>query len=94
MCSRSCILRSGDTHDTRPDVWLGDPPRNIDELVFDPLSKTGAELLCDVFSKRHELGSTLVTSNLPFDKWSDRSQPISIAARFASAYLQNSTATA
>ena len=41
----------------------------IDELGFVPLSKTGAELLFEVFSQRYERGSTLVTSNLPFDEW-------------------------
>ena len=40
----------------------------IDELGFVPLSKTGAELLFDVFSHRHERGATLVTANLPFDE--------------------------
>ena len=39
----------------------------IDELGFVPLSKIGAELLFEVFSQRYERGSTLVTSNLPFD---------------------------
>ncbi len=43
----------------------------IDELGFVPLSKTGAELLFEVFSLRYERGSTLVTSNLPFDEWTD-----------------------
>jgi DNA replication protein DnaC len=28
---------------------------------------TGAELLFDVFSQRYERGSTIVTSNLPFE---------------------------
>ena len=32
----------------------------IDELGFVPLSKTGAELLFEVFSQRYEGGSTLV----------------------------------
>ena len=41
----------------------------IDELGFVPLSKTGAELLFEVFSQRYERGSTLVTTNLPFDEW-------------------------
>ena len=36
-----------------------------------PLSKTGAELLFEVFSQRYEGGSTLVTSNLPFDEWTE-----------------------
>src|SRR3974390_2954466 len=41
----------------------------IDELGYVPLSPTGAELLFEVFSQRYERGSTLVTSNLPFDEW-------------------------
>jgi DNA replication protein DnaC len=43
----------------------------IDELGFVPLSKSGAELLFEVFSLRYERGSTLVTSNLPFDEWTE-----------------------
>ena len=43
----------------------------IDELGFVPLSKTGAELLFEVFSHRYEQGSVLVTSNLPFDEWTE-----------------------
>jgi DNA replication protein DnaC len=34
-----------------------------------PLSPSGAELLFEVFSRRYERGSVLVTSNLPFDEW-------------------------
>jgi len=43
----------------------------FDELGFVPLSKSGAELLFEVFSQRYERGSTLVTSNLPFDEWTE-----------------------
>jgi DNA replication protein DnaC len=43
----------------------------LDELGFVPLSKTGAELLFEVFSQRYERGSILVTSNLPFDEWTE-----------------------
>ena len=43
----------------------------IDELGFVPLSTTGAELLFKVFSQRYERGSVLVTTNLPFDEWTD-----------------------
>ena len=43
----------------------------IDELGFVPLSKTGAELLFEVFSQRYETGSVLVTTNLPFDEWTE-----------------------
>ena len=41
----------------------------IDELGYVPLSPTGAELLFEVFSQRYERGTTIVTSNLPFDEW-------------------------
>ena len=43
----------------------------IDELGFVPLSKTAAELLFEVFSQRYERGSVLVTTNLPFDEWTE-----------------------
>ena len=43
----------------------------VDELGFVPLSKTGAELLFEVFSQRYERTSTLVTSNLPFSEWTE-----------------------
>ena len=43
----------------------------IDELGFVPRSTTGAELLFEVFSQRYERGSVLVTTNLPFDEWTD-----------------------
>lgn len=41
----------------------------IDELGFVPLSKTGAELLFELISQRYERGATIITSNLPFNKW-------------------------
>ena len=41
----------------------------IDELGYVPLSQTGAELLFEIFSQRHERGSTIITSNLPFEEW-------------------------
>jgi len=43
----------------------------VDELGFVPLSKSGAELLFEVFSQRYERGSTMVTSNLPFQEWTE-----------------------
>jgi len=43
----------------------------IDELGFVPLSKTGAELLFELVSQRYERGSTLITSNLPFEEWTE-----------------------
>ncbi|MGN7871153.1 IS21-like element helper ATPase IstB, partial [Paracoccus sp. 22332] len=43
----------------------------VDELGFVPLSKTGAELLFELISHRYERGSTLITSNMPFDEWTE-----------------------
>ena len=43
----------------------------VDELGFVPLSRTGAELLFEVFSQRYERGSILLTTNLPFDEWTE-----------------------
>ena len=33
------------------------------------LSPDRPELLLEIFSQRYERGSTIVTSNLPFDEW-------------------------
>ena len=43
----------------------------IDELGFVPLSKTGAELLFELVSQRYERAAVLITSNLPFDGWTE-----------------------
>jgi DNA replication protein DnaC len=43
----------------------------VDEFGFVPLSKSGAEVLFEVFSQRYERSSTLVTSNLPFAEWTE-----------------------
>ncbi len=41
----------------------------VDELGYVPFSKTGAELLFEIFSQRYECESIIVTSNLPFEEW-------------------------
>ena len=38
-------------------------------VLIVPLNKTGAELLFELISQRYETGSTLITSNLPFEEW-------------------------
>lgn len=43
----------------------------IDELGYVPFSKKGAELLFQIFSDRYEAGSLIVTSNLPFSRWTE-----------------------
>ena len=44
---------------------------SIDALGFVPLSKTGAELLFELVSQRYERSSSLITSNLPFEEWTE-----------------------
>ena len=41
----------------------------VDELGYIPFSPEGAQLLFQVFAKRYERGSLLVTSNLAFAQW-------------------------
>ena len=43
----------------------------IDEFGFVPVSKTGAELWFELISQHDERGATLITSNLPFDEWTE-----------------------
>ncbi len=48
----------------RPDLLI------VDELGYLPIDKLGADLLFQVFSKRYELGSTVITTNKPYKHWS------------------------
>ena len=41
----------------------------LDELGFVPFERAGGELLFDLLSERHELRSTVVTTNLTFGEW-------------------------
>jgi len=43
----------------------------LDELGYVPFSKTGAELLFDVASQAYERSALIVTTNLPFEKWTE-----------------------
>jgi DNA replication protein DnaC len=43
----------------------------LDELGYVPASKVGAELLFDVISTAYERTSMIVTSNLPFESWTE-----------------------
>lgn len=43
----------------------------LDELGYVPASKTGAELLFDVIAAAYERTSIVVTSNLPFEQWTE-----------------------
>lgn len=43
----------------------------LDELGYVPASKVGAELLFDVISTAYERLSVIVTTNLPFENWTE-----------------------
>jgi DNA replication protein DnaC len=43
----------------------------LDELGYVPFSKAGAELLFDVISRAYERQSILLTTNLPFENWTE-----------------------
>ena len=43
----------------------------LDELGYVPFTKTGAELLFEIISRAYEHHSLMVTSNLPFEQWTE-----------------------
>lgn len=51
--------------------WLVPDLVIIDELGFVPFNKSGAELLFQYCSSRYERGSTVITTNLEFAKWTE-----------------------
>ena len=43
----------------------------LDEFGYVPFAKAGAELLFDVISRAYERQSLILTTNLPFENWTD-----------------------
>ncbi len=43
----------------------------IDEIGYQPISRTGAQLFCQLKSRRYEHASTVLTSNNGFEEWGD-----------------------
>ncbi len=43
----------------------------IDEMGFIPIDKDGANLLFQLINRRYEKTSTIITTNVPFGKWSE-----------------------
>ena len=59
----------------------------LDELGYVPFSKTGAELLFDVVSRAYEQQSLIVTTNLPFENWTE----VLVSERLTGALLDRLT---
>ena len=59
----------------------------LDELGYVPASKVGAELLFDVISTAYERSSVIVTTNLPFEQWTE----VLISERLTGATLDRLT---
>ena len=53
----------------------------IDELGYLPISESAVELLFQALSERHESGSVIVNSNLPFGEWAQifKSERLAVA---------------
>jgi DNA replication protein DnaC len=43
----------------------------LDELGYVPASKAGSEMLFDVIAQAYERTSVIVTTNLPFEQWTE-----------------------
>ena len=43
----------------------------LDELGYVPFSKAGSELLFEVVSRAYERQSLIITTNLPFENWTE-----------------------
>lgn len=61
----------------------------LDEMGFVPFSPTGASLLFEVFTKRHERGSIAVSTNLSFDKWVQIFGSIELTAALIDRFAQS-----
>ncbi len=61
-----------------------------DEIGYLPLGKQGTNLFFQVISTRHKKKSTLITTNLPFAKWSDIFDGTTAATAIADRLVYNS----
>jgi len=50
---------------------LYNTPQKLGQTTYVPFSKAGSELLFEVVSRAYERQSLIVTTNLPFEKWTE-----------------------
>lgn len=62
----------------------------IDEIGYLPLGQQGSNLFFQVISHRHELKSTMITTNLPFAQWGNIFDSTTVATAIADRLVYNS----
>ncbi len=62
----------------------------IDEIGYLPLGQQGSNLFFQVISHRHELKSTIITTNLPFAQWGNIFDSTTVATAIADRLVFNS----
>ena len=63
----------------------------LDELGYVPFDKAGADLLFGFISRRYERGSLVVTTNLPFARWSEVFLDVTAAAAVIDRIVHHAT---
>jgi DNA replication protein DnaC len=62
----------------------------IDEIGYLPLGRQGSNLFFQVISHRHDLRSTVITTNLPFAQWGNIFDGTTVATAIADRLVYNS----
>ena len=62
----------------------------IDEIGYLPLGQQGSNLFFQVISHRHEVKSTMITTNLPFAQWGNIFDSTTVATAIADRLVYNS----
>jgi DNA replication protein DnaC len=62
----------------------------IDEIGYLPLGQQGSNLFFQVISHRHEVKSTIITTNLPFAQWGNIFDSTTVATAIADRLVYNS----
>lgn len=62
----------------------------VDEIGYLPLGQQGSNLFFQVISHRHELKSTIITTNLPFAQWGNIFDSTTVATAIADRLVYNS----
>lgn len=86
------LIAAQDSHDLLKKLKTYQNPDLLvcDEIGYLPLGKQGSNLFFQVISARHELKSTIITTNLPFAQWGNIFDSTSVATAIADRLVYNS----